>query len=231
MTDFRSQNILAIDCSSSEMKLGLQFGEDRLVKSSTGAEQAHGALILKGITGLLQSANCPVSNLNAIIVTTGPGSFTGLRIALACAKGMAVALKIPVVSVNLFELAAYKLSTINRQIKVLVPFKKDSFFVGTVNNGIFDESSIEAVSAQEVNQQIKGCLIAGINTVALASIITDKSKIIDADKTTYDATELIFLGMEKLNRNEIPDLAKLEPLYVQKSLAEIKFEERFKQQS
>src|SRR5574341_1324197 len=108
--DYSSKNILAIDCATSEMKLGLKFGGDRLVKSAVAAEQSHSAQIIKGIAALMASAKCKVTELDAIVVATGPGSFTGLRIGLACAKGMAVALNIPVVGVSLFEVAGYKLA-------------------------------------------------------------------------------------------------------------------------
>lgn len=225
MTEFNSKNILAIDCSSSEMKLGLKFGGDRLVKSVTPAEQAHGALIMKGIAQLLQSANCQVQDINAIVVATGPGSFTGLRIGIAAAKGMASALNIPVVGVNLLELAEYKLAGIDKKVKVVLPFKKGSYFVAALENGKIEESAVAAISSDELLENAKGSLMASMGEVDLFKLFSDRSLLIDSEKTAYDATELIYLGVEKLDRSEIPELAKLEPLYLQKSQAEIKFEQ------
>jgi len=223
--NYSSKNILAIDCASSELKLGLQFGGDRLVKSATPAEQSHSALIMKSISNLLHSANCNVADLNAIVVATGPGSFTGLRIGLACAKGMAVALGIPVVGVSLFELAAYLLNNSGKKMKVVLPFKKGSYFVAVFEEGKIDESAVTAVTSDELIKQINGSMIAGFGGVELTQLISDKSKLIDPEKTIYDATELVYLGVQKLNRKEFADIAKLEPLYIQKSQAEIKFEQ------
>jgi len=223
MSDYSNKTVLAIDCSSSEMKLGLQFGSDRLIKSVTPAEQSHGALIMKGIEQLLQSANCLVQDINAIVVATGPGSFTGLRIGIAAAKGMASALKIPVVGVNLLELAEYKLAGVGQNLKVVLPFKKGSYFVAALEKGKIDESMVAAVSHDELFKHANGSLVASVGNVDLSQLFSDKSKLFDSDKTDYDASDLIYLGVEKLNRNEIPDLAKLEPLYLQKSQAEIKF--------
>ncbi len=225
MTEFNNKIVLAIDCSSPEMKLGLQFGGDRLVKSAVPAEQAHGALIMKGIAQLLQSANCQVQDINGIVVATGPGSFTGLRIGIAAAKGMALALNIPVVGVSLLELAEYKLAGVGQNVKVVLPFKKGSYFVATLINDKIDESAVLVVSSEELNSHIGGSLVAGMGNIDLSVLVADKVQIIESNRTDFDASELTNLGVMKLNRKEISDLVNLEPLYLQKSQAEIRFEQ------
>ncbi len=225
MIEFQLKNILAIDCSTSAMKLGLQFGGDRLVKSNIPAEQAHGALIMKGIAQLLESAHCKIQDIEALVVATGPGSFTGLRIGIAAAKGMALALKIPVVGVSLLDLAEHKLAGIGENVKVVLPFKKGSYFVGELVNGKIDESTVAAVASDDIRKQVEGSLAAGMGNIDVSLLVSDKSRTIESNRTEYDATELIYLGIIKLNRNEIPELAKLEPLYLQKSQAEIRFEQ------
>lgn len=218
-------NVLGIDCATSEMKLGFQFGQDRLVKSSVAAEQSHSSQIMRGIGSLLESANRQAAEVNAIVVCTGPGSFTGLRIGIACAKGMAVALKIPVVGVNLFEVAAYKLAGEDGVVKVLIPFKKDSYFVAKVEKGRADLLKLAAVEVSDLQKHVNGSLMAVVGG-NLQFKLGGESRLLDSSRTNYDATELIYLGIEKLNRSEYADITGLEPLYVQKSQAEIRFEER-----
>lgn len=220
MTDFSSKNILAIDCATSDMKLGLQFGGDRLVKSSTEAKQSHSSLIIEKIDSLIESAGCKVIDIDAIVVCTGPGSFTGLRIGIACAKGMAVALDIPVVGVNLFEIAAYKLSDEKSKVKVIVPFKRDEVFTAEVFNGKFEQSTIATIQKSELKNHLDNHAVAVVGT-DLTKLGLDLEEVSDI---RYDATELCYLGIEKLNSNELQELDKLEPLYVQKSQAEIRFE-------
>ncbi|MCH9025127.1 MAG: tRNA (adenosine(37)-N6)-threonylcarbamoyltransferase complex dimerization subunit type 1 TsaB, partial [candidate division Zixibacteria bacterium] len=143
MTEFRDENILAIDCSGKELNLGLRFGHDRMVKLSIEAGHSHGQLIIEKISDLLRSAEIKVEQLNALVVSTGPGSFTGLRIALAAAKGMATALNIPAVGVSLFEIAAFKLNKTKEAVAVIVPFRRDSVFAGEGKAGNFDKGSIK----------------------------------------------------------------------------------------
>jgi len=109
MNDFNPQSVLAIDSSTHILKLALSFGDDRLVQISEEVEKSHGQIIVKKINELFQSAGLNKSMLRAIVVATGPGSFTGLRIGLATAKGIATALNIPVAGVGVFEVAVYKL--------------------------------------------------------------------------------------------------------------------------
>ncbi|HEX2897637.1 MAG TPA: tRNA (adenosine(37)-N6)-threonylcarbamoyltransferase complex dimerization subunit type 1 TsaB [candidate division Zixibacteria bacterium] len=229
--DYSTKNILAIDCSSSELKLGFQFGGDRMVKSAFPAEQSHSVLIMKSIANLLESANCKVSDINAIVVATGPGSFTGLRIGIACAKGMASALGIPVVGVSLLDLSVYKLAGLGKDIKVVFPFKKGSYFVADLANGVINQSEIKVVTQEELKAHLNGKLAAGIGEIDLGKLVETKEYIVDSGKTAFDATELIYIGIERLNQNKIEDLAKLEPLYLQKSQAEIKFEQNRNRQS
>jgi tRNA threonylcarbamoyladenosine biosynthesis protein TsaB len=60
------------------------------------------------IQEVLEQANKKPSNLNAIIVASGPGSYTGLRIGVATAKGLCYALRIPLISVNTLDLLAFQ---------------------------------------------------------------------------------------------------------------------------
>ncbi len=224
MTEFSDENILAIDCSGKELNLGLRFGHDRTVKLSIEAGRSHGQLIIEKISDLLRSAEIKVKQLRALVVSTGPGSFTGLRIALAAAKGMAIALNIPAVGVSLFEIAAFKLSKTEQAAIVIVPFKRDSVFAGEVTSGNFDNSSIRVVPIKQLKNQLSGLEVVSCG-FDKEKIPIEVKEIETAGSVCFDAADLLQIGIEKLKRGEVSDLADLEPLYVQKSQAEINFEQ------
>jgi tRNA threonylcarbamoyladenosine biosynthesis protein TsaB len=219
-------NILAIDTSGKNLKLALSFGGDRLVKSDELMEQSHGQLLIKKIGELFQSAGLGREELDAIIVCTGPGSFTGLRIGLAAAKGMAVALDIPVVPVSLFEIAAGKLASVEGDVSVVVPLKRDEYFVSEVNGGQH-AADIRVVG----NDGLR--LLAEKNSVAalhldLSAAVSGAIANDFSDAVGYDAADLIYIGTSKLDSGYAGDLSTLEPLYIQKSQAEIRFDQRNK---
>ena len=224
MTDFSNENILAIDCSGKELNLGLRYGDDRMVKLSIEASRSHGQLIIEKISDLLKSAEIKVEQLRALVVSTGPGSFTGLRIALAAAKGMATALNIPAVGVSLFEIAAFKLSNTEQAVTVIVPFKRDSVFAGEVKSGEFNDSSIRVVAIHEFQEDLSGLEVVSCG-FDQEKIPVEVKTVVSAGSVSFDTADLLQIGFEKLKKGEVSDLADLEPLYVQKSQAEINFEQ------
>ncbi|MBA2649000.1 MAG: tRNA (adenosine(37)-N6)-threonylcarbamoyltransferase complex dimerization subunit type 1 TsaB [Legionella sp.] len=81
-------NLLAIDTSTDIASLALQVGDDCLYKEQA-SQKTHANLILPLIDGLLSEAAISLKQLDGIIFGSGPGSFTGLRIACSIAKGLA----------------------------------------------------------------------------------------------------------------------------------------------
>jgi len=224
VTEFRNENILAIDCSGKELNLGLRFGHDKMVKLTIEAGHSHGQLIIEKISDLLRSVEIKVEQLKALVVSTGPGSFTGLRIALAAAKGMATALNIPVAGVSLFEIAAFKLNKTEQAVAVIVPFKRDSVFAGEVKAGNFDNNSIRVVPIKQLKNHLSGLEVVSCG-FDKEKISIEVETVLTAGRISFDAADLLQIGYEKLKRGEVSDLVDLEPLYVQKSQAEINFEQ------
>ncbi len=75
----------------------------------------------------MKQNNVQMSDLSAIGVIVGPGSFTGIRMGIAYAKGLAIGLNIPVVGVNLFELYLYE----NTDAFVAIDSGRGDFFVAS----------------------------------------------------------------------------------------------------
>ncbi len=227
MTPCPPRHVLGIDTCSAELKLGLRFGTDRLLQVRETVGRSHGEVIMKKIAGLFQSAGIERTDLEAIVACTGPGSFTGLRIGLAAAKGMAVALKIPVVGVNLFEVIAYKLRHLESTIRVVVPLNRDECFLATVSQGKFVQNSIKVIPYAKLEASVGDSAVAGLD----AGFEPTWRKSVDQHvlhSVDYEASDLIHIGLLKLVEGYDIPLADLEPLYVQKSQAEIRFEQRQK---
>lgn len=228
MSDYSSKNVLAIDSSTKALHLALSFGGDRLVAKSEEVERSHGQVIMKKIGDLFQSAALTPEQLDGIVVTTGPGSFTGLRIGLAAAKGMAVALDIPLVGVSLFELAAFKMRSRER-IMVLIPIKRDTLACTICEEGHFSSDGITTVSLEEVADRAGGTEPAVFDRDTADMLVA--AGILAPEVIPFEGADLIFLGRQKLSKTGGDDLAELEPLYVQKSQAEIRFDQRQQDES
>ncbi|MFQ5454352.1 MAG: tRNA (adenosine(37)-N6)-threonylcarbamoyltransferase complex dimerization subunit type 1 TsaB, partial [Candidatus Zixiibacteriota bacterium] len=201
MADNKEKNILAIDSSGKNLIVGLSFGEDRLVKSKEPVEKSHSQLLINKIDKLLQSAGVSKDELDAIAVVTGPGSFTGLRIGIAAAKGIATALDIPVIGINIFEIAAHMLRNMKEKVFIVIPHKKDEFFVTQVCCGEFSLNDVKIIPCHCLSDVVNDCLVAGFG-INLKEQFPEISEKVISNQLSYDASELILMGSKKLTAGE-----------------------------
>jgi tRNA threonylcarbamoyladenosine biosynthesis protein TsaB len=228
MTNLTYQHVLAIDTSTSVLRLALRFGSDRVVKLNEDIGTSHGQMLIRKIQDLLDGAGVQTRQLSAVVICTGPGSFTGLRIGLAAAKGMAEALGIPIIGVSLFDIAALKLGNVAGEVCVVVPFKRDECFVATVQNGRSASEHIEAVPIGKIGDFVKDRPVTSVGIKLPPEILSSESTV--PPGIEYDAADLLQVGMVRLEAGDPDDISRLQPLYVQKSQAELRYEQRRKDQ-
>ena len=111
--------LLAIDCSTERMSVALAQGDRRWTHEGAGGAQASATLI-PAIMGLLDEAQLPLKELDAIAFGQGPGAFTGLRTACAVAQGLALGAKLrllPIDSLLMLAHAALSSHTSLREAK------------------------------------------------------------------------------------------------------------------
>jgi tRNA threonylcarbamoyladenosine biosynthesis protein TsaB len=103
--------ILAIDTATQYASLALYNSNGVYAEEAWYSGRNHTVELMSRIVRMLKSAGLQVADLTALAVSLGPGSFTGLRIGLAVAKGMALPHKLPVIGVPTLEIVAYPLQS------------------------------------------------------------------------------------------------------------------------
>lgn len=98
--------ILNIDTSTEQAGICLAKDEHVLGILRNDEQKDHASWLHPAIRKLLENAAYALGELDAIAVTAGPGSYTGLRVAMAAAKGLCYALKVPLILENTLDVMA-----------------------------------------------------------------------------------------------------------------------------
>jgi tRNA threonylcarbamoyladenosine biosynthesis protein TsaB len=100
--------LLALDTSTRSAGIALYSGKDGLIAEvSWHSANRHTAELMPRVDQMLAQAGATSSDLRAVSVALGPGSFTGLRVALAAAKGLALAGDLELLGVPTLDVTAY----------------------------------------------------------------------------------------------------------------------------
>lgn len=102
--------VLAIETSSSICGACVYFNAKKYFQSFIDYKNIHAEKLLETIDSVLKSAELRPGDLNTIAVSNGPGSFTGLRIGMSAAKGIAFGASLPIIQVPTFEALALQIS-------------------------------------------------------------------------------------------------------------------------
>jgi len=95
--------VLAFDCSGASCAAAVAIDDRPVAQRFVAMERGHAEALLPMIAAVLREAGLAPAALDLLAVTVGPGSFTGLRIGLAAARGLALARGIPAIGITGFD--------------------------------------------------------------------------------------------------------------------------------
>jgi tRNA threonylcarbamoyl adenosine modification protein YeaZ len=204
--------LLAIDTATSQVVVALERPGGRPEVTAWPAGQRHGKELLIALDGLLQRVGVGLDVLGGIVVGTGPGAFTGLRVGLATAKGLAQALGIPIVGIPTSTALLASVTAADSALRPDVGQRRALLLpAGPRDRVLVDEDGPRLLPAGSEPQ-----LAPGVELVAL-----DLDGRAPADalvrgqeaRTRLGAT-LLRLAAARLAAGEADDLARLVPEYV-----------------
>ncbi len=106
--------ILNIDTSLEVAKVALSGSGIIVQEAENRNKKDHGAFLQPAIQSILQQASVKIAELDAVAVVSGPGSYTGLRVGMATAKGICYTIQKPLITITTLHLLAYQAILENR---------------------------------------------------------------------------------------------------------------------
>jgi tRNA threonylcarbamoyladenosine biosynthesis protein TsaB len=119
---------LGIDCSSARMSLGLYADRHQAGELSQSARNTHAEQIAEGVGSLLASGGISAADISRVGVAVGPGSFTGLRIAVSFIKGFCLTRPVRVLPVSSLRSVAVALGRADGTVAVAFDARRDEVF-------------------------------------------------------------------------------------------------------
>lgn len=176
--------ILAIDSSGLVASAALLDDGVLVAEYTVDYKKTHSQTLLPMIDEIVRMTECELSGIDAIAVSEGPGSFTGLRIGAATAKGLGLALTKPVVGVPTVDALAYNLYGTERLICPLMDARRSQVYTGlyTFENEklvVLREQEVTAVTEilQRVNESGRPVIFLGDGVPVYGSVIEEMVKV------------------------------------------------------
>lgn len=227
--------VLGLDTGGPQASLAL-VSHGALVAAALPERKAHGEAVVGAIDRLLADAGLSIEQLTAIAVGIGPGSFTGLRIALSYAKGVALATGCGLVGVPSLDglaLCALTASGLTRDAIIcpILDAGKDEVYAALyrpVENGLEKLSGEFLAKPQDLARQMQGeAVYLGAGAVSYGNVLREQANgcrliFAGAEVALSTGTMIAALGAAQVGLGELDAIGSLQPLYVRPSEAELK---------
>ena len=211
--------ILSIETATTTCSVALYRGQQPLAEQNYRLENSHSSLLPGVIEDILKWARVKSRDLDAIAVSSGPGSYTGLRIGLSTAKGLCFALGIPLISVSTLDTmteTAKRWVPKNSLICPMIDARRMEVYTQLVVNGgevlweakplIIDESSFDDYLDQAI-------YLLGNGSGKCKGVCNHKNlHFIDGQEPR--SLDMGMLAWQKFLNGDFEDLAYYEPNYL-----------------
>jgi len=217
----KNQLILLLETATTTCSVALAQNGNILALKEVNERNIHASHITLFIEEVMFAADKKYSDLQAIAISKGPGSYTGLRIGVSTAKGLCYALDIPLIGIDTIEaMASGFTESINiPDSSLLIPmldarrmevytgiYQKDLSIVESVSAKIVDKDSFNQYNDQSL-------FLFGDGADKFRSLFADHPHINFSDFAT-SARHLNVLALKKFRDSDFENLAYFEPFYL-----------------
>ena len=212
--------ILGIDTSTKICTCSIFDSENGVIaETSLSVKKNHSNIVMPIIDNLFKISDLNINDIDKIAVAIGPGSFTGVRIALGIAKGLAMALNKPLIAVNELDILEAIASGNENEIISLIDARKERVYYKYQNTYV-DDYLINLISNFDKNKKY---VFVGDGAINYTNILKDNLGENAIVLPMYNAFPRASVLCELALNKEEANIYTLEPEYISKSRAEKNF--------
>lgn len=213
--------LLALDTSTQVIGMALFDGVEIIQESVWRTKNHHSVEIAPSIKSILEKAGKKTSDLRCIAIAQGPGSFTSLRIGIAIAKGIALAVNIPLVAVATLDILAHGVGLRAMQMAAVLQAGRNRLAVQWYQPGATQWEStgdLRVCTAHELVQDVtEPRFFAGELNAENRQILARRWKnvvLADPVECVRRPAHLAAIGWKKWQDGQVENVAALSPTYL-----------------
>ena len=194
-----------------------QSGEILTLKEHYSPQYSHAEELHPFIQEVLRATKMDVGSLDAVAVSKGPGSYTGLRIGVSAAKGICYALDIPLISVSTLEALALQAAPNKGYVIPLLDARRMEVYSAVLDQAkkVVREVQAEVITEASFREYLnKGpCLLIGPGAAKCETVLLHKNASFESTAVP-SAKEMVGMAWEKWQKNAFENVAYFEPFYL-----------------
>ena len=209
--------ILNIETATKNCSVSLaKNGKTVLCKEIAEQGYSHAEKLHVFIEEIIKDTGLTVKDLNAIAISKGPGSYTGLRIGVSTAKGLCYALGIPLIAIDTLQVLAQKVTQKDGLIVPMIDARRMEVYSAVFNH---NHQKIKEVQAEVLTENSYAEITETVYFVGdcqdkCHSVLTKDNFVFMPEIVFPSANEMSPISFEKFNKNEFEDVAYFEPFYL-----------------
>ena len=215
--------ILSIETSTTNCSVSLsKKGKLLVVKEDYDKNYSHAERLHVYINDVLKHDKVSVNDIDAVAISKGPGSYTGLRIGVSAAKGLCYALNIPLISIPTLESLAHQVTKNDGVIVSMLDARRLEVY-----SAVFDSSykQIRETKAEVLNEDSFSKYLKNGNVYFIGNGVEKTKSLISHQNAIYiddklpSAKELGNIAFNKYKISDFEDVAYFEPYYLKDFVA------------
>lgn len=209
--------ILNIETATKNCSVSIaKNGETILCKEIAEEGYSHAEKLHVFIEEVIAESGISVQDLNAVAVSQGPGSYTGLRIGVSAAKGLCYALNIPLIAVDTLQTLASKAAVSEGKIIPMLDARRMEVYSEVFNANLEVERAIEAeiITEDSFYEYTEKIYFVGDCAEKCKSVLTKDNFVFLEDIKFPSANEMSKISYDKYQKSDTVDVAYFEPYYL-----------------